>query len=131
MDKKKLLIVDDEKGTLFVLERELGARGYSVITADNGNDALRLAKSEAPDLIILDIWMPETGGIVVAAKLRVDPATKDIPVIFLTCLLPKKEGEEQGRVLDGSVFIAKPYSLKGLLAQIDKLTCPQSCTVEG
>lgn len=131
MDKKKLLIVDDEKDTLFVLERELGARGYSVITTDNGNDALRLAKSEEPDLIILDIWMPEMGGIIVAAKLRGDPATKDIPVIFLTCLLPKKEGEEQGRVLDGNVFIAKPYSLKGLLVQIDKLTCRQSCTVEG
>jgi len=73
MDNKKILIVDNEKDALFMLEQELAARGYSVIAADNGNDALSLAKSERPDLIILDIWMPGMGGPEVAAKLREDP----------------------------------------------------------
>jgi len=51
MDKKKILIVDDEKDALFILEKELAARGYSVITANNSNDALNLAKSESPTLL--------------------------------------------------------------------------------
>ena len=121
MNTKKILIVDDERDALFILEKELAARGYSVIVADNGNDALNLAKSEHPDLIILDIWMPGMDGAEVAKKLREDARTKDIPVIFLTCLFQKREGEEQGRVVAGKVLIAKPYSIEGLSAQIERL----------
>ena len=121
MDTKKILIVDDERDALFILEKELTARGYSVIAADNGSSALNLAKSEHPDLIILDIWMPGMDGPEVAAKLMEDPKTKDIPVIFLTCLFQKREGEEQGRVVAGKVLIAKPYSIDGLSAQIERL----------
>lgn len=122
MDKKKILIVDDEKDTLCILEKELTARGYSVIAADNGNDALSLAISKRPDLIILDIWMPEMGGEEVAERLKEDTKTKDIPVIFLTCLFQKREEEEQGCIIAGKVFIAKPYSIEGLSDQIEKLT---------
>lgn len=123
MDTKKILIVDDEQDALSILEKELVGRRYSVISADNGNDAINLAKSESPDLIILDLWMPEMHGAEVEAKLKGDLKTKDIPVIFLTCLYQKKEGEEQGRVVgDAQVLIAKPYSIEGLLAQIERLT---------
>ena len=121
MDTRKILIVDDERDALFILEGELTGRGYSVISADNGSDAINLAKSECPDLIILDIWMPGMDGAEVAAKLREDPKTKNIPVIFLTCLFQKREGEEQGRVVAGKVLIAKPYSIDGLSAQIERL----------
>ncbi len=120
MDNKKILIVDDEKNALFILEKELAGRGYSVISADNGNDAINLARSEHPDLIILDIWMPGMDGPEVAAKLGEDPKTKDIPVIFLTCLFQKREGEEQGRVVAGKVLIAKPYSIDALSTQIER-----------
>jgi DNA-binding response OmpR family regulator len=58
----KILIVDDEQDALSILEKELAGRGYSVISADNGNDAINLAKSEHPDLIILDIWMSGMDG---------------------------------------------------------------------
>ena len=121
MDNKKILIVDDERDVLFLLEKELAGRGYSVISADNGNDAINLAKSEYPDLIILDIWMPGMDGAEVAAKLREDLKTKNIPVIFLTCLIRKTEEEEQGRVVSGNLFIAKPYDIEGLVAQIERL----------
>ncbi len=121
MDTKKILIVDDERDALFILEGELRGRGYSVIAADNGNDALNLAKSEHPDLITLDLWMPEMDGAEVAEKLREDARTKDIPVIFLTCLFQKREGEEEGRVVAGKVLIAKPYSIDALSTQIEKL----------
>jgi two-component system alkaline phosphatase synthesis response regulator PhoP len=121
MFEKKILIVDDEKNTLFILEKELEARGYSVITADNGNDALKLAKSKYPDLIILDIWMPEMDGAEVAAGLKEDIQTKNIPVIFLTCLLKKREEGEQGLVIADRVYIAKPYDIEGLVSQIERL----------
>lgn len=120
MDTKKILIVDDEEDALFVLEKELTARGYSVVAADNGSSALNLARSERPDLIILDIWMPGTDGTEVAEKLREDDRTKDIPVIFLTCLFQKREGEEEGRVVAGKVLIAKPYSIDALSTQIER-----------
>jgi CheY-like chemotaxis protein len=120
MHKKKVLIVDDERDALFILEKELTAKGYSVIAADNGSSALNLAKSEHPDLIILDIWMPGMDGPEVAAKLQENPRTKDIPVIFLTCLFQKSE-EEEGRVVAGKVLIAKPYSIDALTTQIEKL----------
>ncbi len=121
MDKKKILIVDDERDALLILEKELAGRGYSVISADNGSDALNLAKSQHPDLIILDIRMPETNGTEIAAKLQEYPKTKNIPVIYLSCLLQKREGEEQGRIVAEKVLIAKPYSIEGLSAQIEKL----------
>jgi len=121
MDKKKILIVDDEKDALFILEQELAGRGYSVISADNGSDALDLAKSEYPDLIILDIRMPGIDGLDVAAKLKEDPKTKDIPVIYLTGLLRRRKGEKQGHVVGDKVLIAKPYSIEGLSAQIERL----------
>ncbi len=121
MDTKKILIVDDEMDSLLILEKELTAKGNSVIAANNGSSALNLAKSEHPDLIILDIWMPGVDGTEVAEKLREDAGTKDIPVIFLTCLFRKREGEEEGRVVAGKVLIAKPYSIDGLSAQIERL----------
>ncbi len=121
MDTKKILIVDDERDALFVLEKELTARGYAVIAADNGNRALNLAKSEHPDLIILDIWMPGMDGAEVAAQLKEDPGTKDIPLIFLTCLFQKREGNEEGHVVAGKVLIAKPYSIDALSTQIERL----------
>lgn len=76
-DENKILIVDDEKDALFMLEKELAARGYSIVATDNGNDALVLAKSEHPDLIILDICMPGMDGPEVAAKLKEDAITRE------------------------------------------------------
>jgi len=121
MDTNKILIVDDERDALRILEKELAARGYSIIAADNGNDALNLAKSEHPDLIVLDIWMPDMDGSEVAARLKEDLTTKDIPIIFLTCLFQKREEEEQGRVVAGKVLMAKPYSISALSTRIREL----------
>ena len=121
MDTEKILIVDDERDALRILEKELAARGYSIIAADNGNDALNLAKSEHPDLIVLDIWMPDMDGSEVAARLKEDLTTKDIPIIFLTCLFQKREEEEQGRVVAGKVLMAKPYSISALSTRIREL----------
>ena len=130
MDKKKILIVDDEPDALFILEKELTARGYSVVTANNGKDAITLARSKHPDLIILDVAMPDMCGGEVAEKLQESLLTKDIPIIFLTALFPKRKEGEQGRVVAGHVFIAKPYDIEELLVQMEQLIISRLPNVE-
>jgi CheY-like chemotaxis protein len=119
----KLLVVDDEPDAVLILARTLLARGYRVITAESGLQAINLAKAEKPDLILLDILMPDMDGTQVAAALQEDPTTKNIPVIFLTCLITKKTQELGLRYHDADryVFMSKPYDLNNLLAEIDRL----------
>ena len=112
--QKKILIVDDQKDVLKVLDKRLSGAGYAVIKAENGKEALLLAKAEHPDLIVLDIIMPEMDGAETAAILKNDAQTKDIPVIFLTCLFTEKD-EKEGHVVGGKYFIAKPYNPDELL----------------
>ena len=91
--KPKLLIVDDEPDAVLILAKTLLAKGYRVITAESGLKAVNMAKEEKPDLILLDILMPDMDGTQVAAALQEDPTTQNIPVIFLTCLITKKTQE--------------------------------------
>ena len=123
MDKKKILVVDDEKDVLLMLEKRLTAEGYSVITATNGTDARALAKSQQPDLIILDIVMPGMKGGQVAGWLKAASETRNIPVIFLTALLSKAEEEKYSPMIRGNITFAKPFDAGELLAQIKRLLC--------
>lgn len=119
MEKKKILIIDDEEEVLSLLEKRLSWAGYSVIKADNGIDALALAKSRDPDLIILDIMLPGMPGEEVGQRLKENPETKHIPVIFLTCLVSRDEQ----KTIDsnaGHTIIAKPYDAEELLSEIKK-----------
>lgn len=118
--RQKILIVDDEKDALTVLEKRLSTAGYSVIKADNGKDAVRLAKDEQPDLILLDIGMPFMDGGMVAEALKNDPITKDIPIVFLTCLFTKRDEAREGHIIADNFFIAKPYNPEELLREIKK-----------
>jgi len=121
MQGKTILVVDDEKDVQFMLEKRLTADGYSVIIANNGTDALMLAKSKHPDLIILDLVMPGIEGGEVAARLKAALETRDIPIIFLTVLLSKTEEEKYGPLIGGNITLAKPFNPEELLAQIKKL----------
>jgi len=123
---KRILVVDDEQDTLSVLGKGLTAEGYSIIKADNGGDALDLAKSERPDLIILDILMPGMDGGEVARMLKEVPETKDIPIIFLTGMFPKREEEEEGRVVAGNIMFDKPYDILKLITAIEKASAREN-----
>jgi len=120
---KKILIVDDEKDVLLMLEKRLTAEGYSVITTTKSTNAIALAKSQHPDLIILDIIMPGMDGGEVAAKLREHPLTRSIPVIFLTALLSKTEEYQENRMIGSNITFAKPFDTEELLARINGLLC--------
>lgn len=80
----KILVIDDHAPTRMIFSRILGKQGYQVIQADNGLEGCEKATSENPDLILLDVMMPEMGGFEALGKLKADPITRPIPVMMLT-----------------------------------------------
>jgi DNA-binding response OmpR family regulator len=115
--KKKILVVDDEEDILHFLELVLREKGYEVATASSGHEALTRAQMVKPDLILLDIMMPQMDGWEVLKLLRVDDGTSDIPVAMLSARTEAKD-RVQG-LQEGAVdYICKPFSLQDLLAKI-------------
>ena len=111
-----VLVVDDEKDILDLLQYNLQQEQFQVLTATNGTMAIELAQ-RTPDLIILDVMMPEVNGLEVFRRLKGDPATESIPVIFLTA----KESEFDevlGLELGAEDYVVKPVSMRTLLARI-------------
>lgn len=114
---KKILIADDDPKVTFALTRRLEANGYSVRTAPDGFEALKLAKAESPDLILMDIWMPVGIGLSVAERMK--ELGLDIPVIFLTA--SRKPGlREAAERVGGAAFIEKPYDPQLMLQTIEQ-----------
>ncbi|MFA5314859.1 MAG: response regulator [Candidatus Omnitrophota bacterium] len=125
MTNYKILAVDDEPSTLTLLEKRLQAAGYEVLTATNGKDAIDIARREKPALIVLDILMPGMDGSETASILHEDVKTKDIPILFLTCLYTKREEQVEGHEIGHNFFLAKPYDPKELLDEIHRLIGPR------
>ncbi|MFH0878029.1 MAG: response regulator [Candidatus Omnitrophota bacterium] len=120
VDKRRILIVDDEPDVLILLGERLSKAGYEVLKASSGQEAIDSAVKNAPDLVILDIAMPGMDGSETATILRSESKTKDIPILFLTCLFTKHEEKVCGHLLGQNFFIAKPYDATELLSEIDK-----------
>jgi len=120
-----VLIVDDEEEILHLLEIELSSEGYRVIKARNGHEAVKKAKDFLPQVMVLDILMPDLDGGQVMRLLKSDPVTQNIPVLFLTAVLTKEEEKSIhiGVTADNRSYpaIAKPFDVKELLAEVDKL----------
>lgn len=120
-DKATILVVDDTQANLALLAEVLRGE-YRVKLAPSGERALALIAAEAPDLILLDVMMPGLSGYEVCARLKADPATQDIPVIFVTAMA-EVENEEQGFALGAVDYIAKPVSPPIVRARVK--TCLQ------
>ncbi|KPK98087.1 MAG: histidine kinase [Omnitrophica WOR_2 bacterium SM23_72] len=121
MDKKKILIIDDEVAFTRMIKLNLEATGrYEVSEENKGAQGVAAAKEARPDLILLDIIMPDLDGTTVATQLKEDPATKDIPVVFLTVVVQKKEIEDSGNIIGGYPFIAKPVNMEELIGCLSK-----------
>ncbi len=114
---KTILLVDDEQDILDLLEFNLKTEGYRILTARNGEKALEVAERVNPDLIILDIMLPQKDGWTVLRELRTNPETKTIPVIFLTAKSSEID-EVVGLELGADDYIVKPISLRKLLARV-------------
>ena len=105
---KKILIVDDEPGIVRLLSMRLKIKGYEIFTAYDGKEAVEVAVKELPDLILLDIKMPQGGGIGAFERLIQIDSTKEIPVIFMTAF-PTKEIQIQVRKMGAKDCISKPF----------------------
>ena len=119
---KKILVVDDENDVRELIKAGLDRTEYTTLTASSGAQALSICKTDKPDLILLDIAMPMMDGYQVCEKLKQDPQTKDIPVLFLT----GKDLDPRGIIeryedLGACGYIPKPSTLKGLLEKIGEI----------
>jgi len=118
--KKKILVVDDEDDILNFLELVLGEKGFDVVTASGGQEALTKAQLERPDLVLLDIMMPQMDGWEVLKLLRVDEDTAEIPVAMLSARTEARD-RVQG-LQEGAIdYICKPFSLQELLGKIEAI----------
>jgi two-component system, OmpR family, alkaline phosphatase synthesis response regulator PhoP len=117
---KKILIADDEPDILEIIEYNLQAEGFEVITAKNGNEAIDKAKRTLPDLIILDIMMPGKTGMEVCNLLRQQPAFKNTLIIFLTALSDEST-EVKGLESGADDYLTKPISPKVLVSKVNAL----------
>jgi two-component system phosphate regulon response regulator PhoB len=117
MTKERILVVEDEEDILELVRFNLSREGYSVMGAATGEEAWRLASSERPDLIVLDLMLPGIDGLEVAKMIKNDPKTRDIPIIMLTA-----KGEESdivaGLELGADDYITKPFSPRILVARV-------------
>lgn len=117
---KRILIVDDEPDVTELVAYQLRAKGFVVEELNNPTQSIAKIRSFQPDLIILDVMMPDISGIQICRMLRADPKTKAIPVIFLTA-----KAEEADRVLGlevgGDDYICKPFSIKELALRVQGL----------
>ena len=117
MASEKILVVDDEDHIVELISYNLINSGYSVLTANNGIDAVRIAKEDNPNLILLDLMIPGLDGYDVCKAIRSDVNTKNISIIMLSA-----KGEELDKILGlelgADEYITKPFSIRELLARI-------------
>lgn len=117
MSEGKVLIVDDEEHIIELLNFNLLSAGYKVISANNGIDALKIAKEEKPDLLLLDLMLPGMDGLDVCKEIKKDKETSKAAIIMLTA-----KGEELDKILGLELgaddYITKPFSIRELLARV-------------
>ncbi|MFZ4573446.1 MAG: response regulator [Phycisphaerales bacterium] len=119
-DKRTVLVVDDERDLLELVAYNLKRAGYDVLTAQNGRRGLDVISESKPDLVVLDVMLPELSGTEIATRVRANPLTASIPIIMLTA-----KGTETDQVVGLAVgaddYISKPFSMKILLARVEAL----------
>jgi CheY-like chemotaxis protein len=116
-----LLVVEDDPDILKLLETTLRFRGYRVVTTQNGREGLEAVQRERPALIIADIMMPEMDGFGLVHRLHIDPATRDIPVIFITATYVTEEDQEFALSIGITRFIQKPIDFEKFLGAIAEI----------
>ena len=113
----RILIIDDTPASLSVMQRELETAGFDVLVATDGALGLSIATRAVPDLILLDVLMPDLDGFEICRRLKAEPATKDIPVLFLT-VLGETRNIVKGYEVGGVDYVVKPFQEEELLARV-------------
>jgi CheY-like chemotaxis protein len=122
VQRLKVLVVDDDPNIVTVVTAILRGEGFDVLEATSGEQGLELARTGSPDVVLLDIMMPEIGGFEVFRRLRLDPETEGIPVIFLTASM-KPEHISRSTEMGASGFIIKPFSPLALVNALKETCC--------
>ena len=117
---KKVLIVDDEPNIVLSVEFLMKRAGHEVVTAGDGEEALRVLAETKPDLMILDVMMPRKNGFEVCVDVRADPETVGLPILMLSAKGREAE-REKGLALGANAYITKPFSTHELVARVDEL----------
>ena len=117
MDRKRILVVDDEIYIVHILEFTLTMEGFDVITAADGDEALRRIEQDRPDLVVIDIMMPRLDGYEVCRRLRQDEDWRELPIILLSAK-GRPIDRETGLSLGADDYIIKPFSPRRLLEKI-------------
>jgi len=115
----KVLVIDDEANIRKLVKANLTGDGYKAFATSNGNEALRLAQTERPDLVLLDLMMPSMSGWDVLMFIRTSPELQKTPVVIMTAVTP--DGDEYqicGMKIDG--YLVKPFTIRGLLHKVKK-----------
>ena len=121
MYKKRILIIDDENDFCNLVKKNIEQAGeFEVAIATNGEDGIRLAKEIKPNLILLDVVMPEMDGGDVLSLIRKDKSIKDTPIVFLTAIVREEETSSQASFTTGYSFLAKTVTVGELIACIKK-----------
>lgn len=115
---KRILAIDDEPDTLMVIENALKGEGYEVETAQGGEEGIKRAFENPPDLITLDVMMPGMNGADVSRKLKSNPATAKVPIIMLTALHEKKYIKAALLQLGVDYYIVKPFEIVDFLNKV-------------
>jgi CheY-like chemotaxis protein len=121
MQKGYVLIVEDVPDILKLLDATLSFKGYRVVTAQNGQEALEAVQRERPALVITDIMMPKLDGFGLVHRLRINPETRDIPVIFLTATYVALEDKAFALNIGVTRFIEKPVNFERFLETVEEL----------
>ena len=117
---KKILIADDHPEVVELVRISLEGEDYEIVDASNGEEALKKARFEKPDLIILDVMMPGMNGFEVCRQLKKDPQGKEIPIVMLTAK-GQKVDKQKARRMGAREYITKPFSPSHLLAKIQEI----------
>lgn len=117
---KKILVCDDDLYILQAVGRVVREEGYNLITAEDGDAALRLARKEMPDLVLLDVMMPKMNGMEVCHELKSDPTTARIHVILLTAMGQERDMQE-GIKCGANEYMTKPFSSRKLRKKLHDL----------
>ena len=117
---KKLLVVDDEPDFVELVAFNLRHEGFEVLTATNGWEAIELARSDLPDLILLDLMLPDFDGFAVCEMLRLRSSTAAIPIILLTAWI-SDESRRLGLELGANDYVTKPFSPRELMQRVNRV----------
>ncbi len=125
-ESKRLAYIEDESEMIDLVRIILGRRGYTVLGANGGREGLELVRKELPDLVLLDLMMPDMDGWDVYHQIKSDELTRDIPVIVITAKAQNIDKVLGLRVAKVEDYIAKPFSPQELLDRIDIVFSKQS-----